>query len=210
MMHAILAIAVILTSAFFTWLTCFAWRADHEPSIELRIARKLRAQRRPMLNGRQFRAGIALMAGAAIPWIVWLSIFFATLMDKWMVRAALAVALLVVATPSSAAQSLAPAANSEITSLHAHRWLRLSQAVLLVGNGMDAASSWKKPELNPLLGPQFGARGVSIKFSISLGAIFGQNRIIRRQPEMERPFTWANFAAGAGFAGVAIRNWNLH
>lgn len=90
-----------------------------------------------------------------------------------------------------------------------HRLLRISQAALLAGNALDAASSWGKPELNPILGPQFGVRGAGIKFGIALGAIFGQNGLVRRHPDMERPITWGNFAVGGMFAGVGVRNWRM-
>lgn len=82
-----------------------------------------------------------------------------------------------------------------------------SVGVLASGNAADTISSWRRPELNPVLGSTFDGRSLAIKSAILGGSILLQRYAIHKNPEMRRPLTWLNFAVGATLGGVAIHNF---
>lgn len=90
-----------------------------------------------------------------------------------------------------------------------HRFLRISWGALLAGSAADAASSWGRPEANPLLGARFGGRSAAIKFGLTGAVIVAEHFIARKHPEFEKQFAIGNFVAASAFTGVAIRNWRL-
>ncbi len=88
-----------------------------------------------------------------------------------------------------------------------HKLLKWSWVALVAGNAADAASSWGRFELNPVLGPRFGARSAGIKFGL-VGAVIGAEYLLtRRHAELQKPFTVGNFAVSGVFFGVAARNY---
>lgn len=90
-----------------------------------------------------------------------------------------------------------------------HRLLRWSWTALAAGSAADAASSWGRVELNPLLGQRFGGRSAAIKFGIT-GAVIGvQALIVRKHPEFAKPFSIGNAIAASAFVGVSVRNYRL-
>ena len=98
-------------------------------------------------------------------------------------------------------------ANAEPKVTKALKW---SWAALVAGNAMDAASSWGRPELNPILGPTFGPRAAVIKFGIA-GAVIGVEYLfVRRHPQIRKPLVIGNFIAGGLLCGVAVRNHYFH
>jgi hypothetical protein len=86
------------------------------------------------------------------------------------------------------------------------RWSRIALAAATAG---DVATSYGKPEANPLLrgpGGNFGARGVSIKLGIVGAAFLVERVIVRRHPEIATPIAITNLAGAAMIGGVAARN----
>lgn len=89
---------------------------------------------------------------------------------------------------------------------HWHRAWKWSVAALAAGNAADAASSYGRPELNPVLGQQFGGRSGAIKFGIVGGAVLAQYIINKKLPQAEKPLAVINFGMAGAFGAVAIRN----
>lgn len=88
-----------------------------------------------------------------------------------------------------------------------HFLLKWSIAALLSGNGADAVTSWGRPELNPVLGSQFGKHSAAIKFGAVGGAVAAEVILLRHHPELEKTFAITNLAGAGVLGGVAIRNW---
>lgn len=89
-------------------------------------------------------------------------------------------------------------------------WWRahLADSALHLGaTSLDMASSWGRPELNPLLRSadgRFGARGLTVKLAVFGGVELVKWRIARRHGKFARVLSLA--PAGA-YTGVAVRNW---
>lgn len=89
---------------------------------------------------------------------------------------------------------------------------KASFATLAAGTTLDAASSYGRPELNPVLaGPngQFRMKGIAIKGGVTVGIFLVERFILKRHPDMERTFTMMNYSVGATYTSTAIRNWGL-
>ena len=87
-----------------------------------------------------------------------------------------------------------------------------SAAALMAGNAMDVASSYGYQEANGVLrsgNGQLNQRGTAIKFGVMAGALLGQHYLLKQNPEMEKPLAITNFAVGAAFSGIAVRNWKV-
>ena len=77
---------------------------------------------------------------------------------------------------------------------------------------MDLGSSWGHPEANGLLRSSSGqlqTRGMGIKFGVIGAALVGQHYLVKKHPEMEKSFAITNFAVGAAYTGVSVRNWRV-
>ena len=83
---------------------------------------------------------------------------------------------------------------------------RASQAAFLGAHALDVHSSWGKPEVNALLGSQFGWRAVAIKSAVAGGMIYAQERSPKR---WRRYWTIANYAAAGVISAVAVRNYGV-
>jgi hypothetical protein len=87
------------------------------------------------------------------------------------------------------------------------RLWKWSIAALAAANTADAASSFGRYELNPVLGVgRFCPRATGIKFGISSAAIGAQYLMLRRRPEAARKAAWVNFTLAGATAGIAVRN----
>lgn len=87
-----------------------------------------------------------------------------------------------------------------------------SAAALVAGSSMDAASSWGYAESNGFLrsgNGQMHARGTAIKFGVLGGALLGQYYLVKKNPELEKPLAITNFAVGAAYSAVSLRNWRV-
>jgi hypothetical protein len=89
---------------------------------------------------------------------------------------------------------------------------KLSLAPLLASQGLDAASSYGKRELNPLLaGPQgqFGVSSVMVKVGVTSGLIGVEYLIVKAHPASARFFTKVNWAAAGITTGIAAHNFTI-
>ncbi len=89
-----------------------------------------------------------------------------------------------------------------------------SVASLAGANALDLASSWGRPELNPFLTPgstggRFGWQSATIKFGLTATTLLFQRHVLRRRPELRRPFAVSNFIAAGAISGIAVRNYTL-
>ncbi|GAB4356157.1 MAG: hypothetical protein OHK0021_00450 [Bryobacter sp.] len=90
--------------------------------------------------------------------------------------------------------------------------LMWSTVAVVAASFADAHSSWGKRESNSLLQSNngtFGAKGFALKMGMVGGFLLGQHLMIKANPNLAKPFTYANF----GFAGlktaVAVRNYQI-
>lgn len=84
-------------------------------------------------------------------------------------------------------------------------------AIHLGATSLDAASSWGRVELNPVLRSsdgRFGARGLGIKLGIFAGVELVKWRLSKRYPR-ERWVRALSLGPAAAFGGVAVRNWSV-
>ena len=92
--------------------------------------------------------------------------------------------------------------------LHKTEW-RLSVVALIAAHSADAATSWQKRELNPILSPGNGAFGwqtLAIKGGIAVGSLTLQAFTLRHHPETAKRFAIINFIEAGAIAGVAGHN----
>lgn len=93
-----------------------------------------------------------------------------------------------------------------------HRVYKWSAAAMVAGSALDAASSWGRPEANPVLAggraQRFGGRGLAIKAGSVVGVLLVQ-RLLRQAGADPKPLAITNFVAGAVFTGAAAYNWRL-
>lgn len=96
-----------------------------------------------------------------------------------------------------------------------HQTLYVSSVASLVGaNALDLASSWGRPELNPFLTPgsnggRFGWQSATIKLGLTATTLLFQRHVLRRRPELRRPFAVSNFIAAGAMSGIAVRNYAI-
>ncbi len=88
---------------------------------------------------------------------------------------------------------------------------KISLAALAGATAADAASSWNRPEANPVLrnsNGQFGTQGVGIKIGLAGAVAVTQYMLARKGLKYERVAAFANFAAAGVFGAAAIHNWS--
>ena len=87
-------------------------------------------------------------------------------------------------------------------------WLTISLSAHGVTTLADGASSWGRPERNPVLRSAdgtFGTRGAAIKAGL-FGAAIARSLPARRDARWRRWAIVLNFAAAGLYAGIAVRN----
>lgn len=86
-----------------------------------------------------------------------------------------------------------------------------SLAALAAANVADVATTWGRPELNPILGgtARFGLVSLAAKSALCGGSFLLQRKLIHRNPGLRRTFTWVNFVMAGGLGGVAVHNQSL-
>lgn len=113
------------------------------------------------------------------------------------------------------AEHIAPAGSASRLSRPANAgwWKRhlADTALHLAATSADAASSWGRVELNPVLRSsdgRFGAKGVAIKGAFAVGVEIIKWRFARRHPR-ERWVRALSLGPAVAFGGVAVRNWRV-
>ena len=94
------------------------------------------------------------------------------------------------------------------------RWVKIyhaSLAAVVAGSACDAASSWGKGELNPVLAANgtFGARSLALKAGISGAVLIPQALVRRHAAGAAKPLAVLNFAAAGVFGTVAAHNLGI-
>lgn len=86
---------------------------------------------------------------------------------------------------------------------------KLSLLALTAAHAADAATSWNKRELNPLLSPSngvFGGQALAIKSVIAAGTMGLQVILMRRHPQLAKMFTIVNYAQAGVIGATAFHN----
>ena len=103
--------------------------------------------------------------------------------------------------------TVAARAEEKPSMLPVHATWEISTAALIASHALDSASSWGRPEANPLMGRTFGPRGLGVKVAAVGGLVLVEHRTIRRYPGARRRFAVFNLVCTAAVSAVAIRNW---
>lgn len=86
---------------------------------------------------------------------------------------------------------------------------KFSLLALAAAHSADAATSWNKREMNPMLSPNSGAFGVQtlvLKCAITAGSIGLQAILLRRHPGLAKMFARMNFVESGVISATAIHN----
>lgn len=108
------------------------------------------------------------------------------------------------------AQDIQPGTPKSSSTAPDHSTLyKWSCVSLVAANGMDAASSWNKRELNPILGQTFAGRAIAIKAGGTAGVLVAQYFVLRRHPQAHKSAAIVNFAVSGVLGGIAARNFRI-
>jgi len=91
------------------------------------------------------------------------------------------------------------------------RWWKRSAVMLAAAGAVDAASSYGRAEVNPVLrgaGGRFSAKSVGIKAAITGGGLLAQWLIVRKNPETAGKLAIVNVGMSGALGGVAAYNWS--
>jgi len=90
-----------------------------------------------------------------------------------------------------------------------YRW---SVAALLAGNVADIASSWHRPEANPLLatpGAKFDVGSVALKSGFIGASLVIEYWALRHNRHLYKGLAWMNYAVAGGLGVVVEHNVNV-
>ena len=83
-----------------------------------------------------------------------------------------------------------------------------SVAILAASGAADVASSWRRPEANPVLagsGSTFGSGSVAIKLGLVGSSFLLEHIVLRHRPDLYRHIAWLNLGI-AGAQGAVVRH----
>ena len=86
---------------------------------------------------------------------------------------------------------------------------KASLVALAAATAVDAASSWNRPEANPVLrnaNGQFGVQGVGIKIALAGSVAVAQYVLARKGPHGERAAIVMNLTTAGVFGAAAVHN----
>lgn len=118
--------------------------------------------------------------------------------------------LLVLLLLAVAAFGQTEPAQDPASSRTLDRWLLASKIAYGASMAADAASSWQREELNPILqstDKRFNGKGLAIKSAITGGVLTGEWAVLKKWPSLKKPVTVGNFCLSGIMIGVAIRNY---
>ena len=87
-----------------------------------------------------------------------------------------------------------------------------SVATLAASGAADVASSWRRPEANPVMagpGSTFGGGSVAIKLGLVGSSILLERLVLRHRPDLYRRVAWLNFGIAGAQAAVVRHNMSL-
>jgi hypothetical protein len=113
------------------------------------------------------------------------------------------------------AQSLVTeATNQQTPTAKLPTLWKWSAATLVAGTTTDFVSSVGWNEANPNLRSPDGKfsvrRGLALKGASAGVFLIGEYFLIRKWPQLAKPFAYINFGASAGYGGLAASNWARH
>lgn len=116
-------------------------------------------------------------------------------------------------TSPSVSSPLSPKTKPRRAGCECGLW-KVSVAAMHAGVGLDVASSWQRPELNPMYRSadgRFGTQGLTLRLAIPVGAAMLQRFVLARTDArwVRRTFTVVNFFSAGTSTAVAVRNWRL-
>lgn len=111
-------------------------------------------------------------------------------------------------TPSPAAVRALVQSDTRQAKPKIMEW-KFSLLALAAAHSADAATSWNKRELNPLLSPTggaFGAQMLAIKCAVTAGSITMQAVLLKHHPQLAKMFARFNFIESGVIGATAIHN----
>jgi hypothetical protein len=116
------------------------------------------------------------------------------------------------ASPSPIVERALVPVASYPTATRGRTFYRWSLAVLAAAGVADAASSWHRPEANPVVagsGSTFGMGSVAIKLGL-VGSSFVLERVIlRHRPDLYRHIAWLNLGIAGAQGAIVAHNVSL-
>ncbi len=116
------------------------------------------------------------------------------------------------AAPNPAMERSLPAVEPNLTVPPGRTLYRWSLAILAASSAADVASSWRRPEANPVMaapGSTFGAGSVAIKLGLVGSSFLLERLILRHRPDLYRHVAWLNFGIAGAQGAVVEHNISL-
>jgi hypothetical protein len=85
-------------------------------------------------------------------------------------------------------------------------------AILAASSAADVASSWRRPEANPVVagpGSTFGGGSVAIKLGLVGSSFLLEHLVLRHRPDLYRRVAWLNFGIAGAQGAVVQHNMSL-
>ena len=120
--------------------------------------------------------------------------------------------LVLPATPSAAMEHSLRPLEPNRTVPPGRTFYRWSVAILAASGVADVASSWRRPEANPVVagsGSTFGAGSVAIKLGLVGSSFLLERVVLRHRPDLYRRVAWLNFGIAGAQGAVVGRNFSL-
>ena len=90
-----------------------------------------------------------------------------------------------------------------------YRW---SAAILAASGVADVASSWRRPEANPVMagsGSTFGGQSVAIKLGLVGTSFLLERVVLRHRPDLYRRIAWLNLGIAGAQGAIVAHNVSL-
>jgi len=114
--------------------------------------------------------------------------------------------------PNPATEPMLRMVEPSRTVPHGRTVYFLSVAMLAASSAADAASSWRRPEANPVLaspGSTFGAGSVAIKLGLAGSSLLLERIVLRHRPDLYGRVAWLNFGTAGALGAVVQHNMSL-
>jgi hypothetical protein len=115
-------------------------------------------------------------------------------------------------TPSPALERSLVIAETRLTVPQGRAVYRWSVALLAASGAADVASSWRRPQANPVVagpGSTFGAGSVAIKLGLMGSSFLLERLVLQHRPDLYRRIAWLNFGIAGAQAAVVRHNISL-
>jgi hypothetical protein len=99
-----------------------------------------------------------------------------------------------------------------LTAPRGRTFYRWSLAILAASSVADVASSWRRPEANPVVagsGSNFGGESIAIKLGLVGSSFLLEHLVLRHRPDLYRRVAWLNFGIAGAQGAVVQHNLSL-